>query len=129
MSVRGKGTLFLIPTNLASPFAANAILPADVIATVRRLDHFIAENAKTARAFLKALDFPRPLQEVAIAELNDAEPDRCIELDQARTLYRDVLDKLGFRDWAFTTDGYVYTESNPCIQVAFLRDRHSRVAG
>lgn len=60
----------------------------------------------------------------AIAELNDAEPDRCIELDQARTLYRDVLDKLGFRDWAFTTDGYVYTESNPCIQVAFLRDRH-----
>lgn len=71
MSVRGKGTLFLIPTNLASPFAANAILPADVIATVRRLDHFIAENAKTARAFLKALDFPRPLQEVAIAELNE----------------------------------------------------------
>ena len=39
-----------------------------------RLDYFVAENAKTARAFLKliAIDHPlaKPLQEIDIAELN-----------------------------------------------------------
>lgn len=71
MNTTAKGTLFLIPTNLSSPFSAAAILPADVIATALRLDHYIAENAKTARAFLKGLGIARPLQEISISELNE----------------------------------------------------------
>ena len=65
-----SGTLYLIPTNLALPVDANTILPRDVIAIALKLDHYIAENAKTARAFLKAIGTTRPLQEISIQELN-----------------------------------------------------------
>ena len=65
------GTLFLIPVNLSEPFLAEAILPQAVIATALRLDFYVAENAKTARAFLKAVGIQRPLQEVSIQELNE----------------------------------------------------------
>ncbi|MBS0308900.1 MAG: SAM-dependent methyltransferase [Proteobacteria bacterium] len=73
------GTLYLIPNtlgpadgNTADPLAA--LIPAEVQARTARLDYFIAENAKTTRAFLKliAIQHPlaRPLQEITIAELN-----------------------------------------------------------
>lgn len=65
------GSLFLIPTNLAEPVLAGAILPQEVIAVARRLNHYIAENAKTARAFLKSIGIGRPLAEISIAELNE----------------------------------------------------------
>jgi 16S rRNA (cytidine1402-2'-O)-methyltransferase len=64
------GTLYLIPTNLSEGFTPRSVLPDDVISTALRLDHYIAENAKTARAFLKALGITRPLQQVSITELN-----------------------------------------------------------
>lgn len=72
------GTLFLIPNTLgptdATPGALNHVLPGQVQAITSQLGYFVAENAKTARAFLKlvALDHPlsRPLQEIRIAELN-----------------------------------------------------------
>lgn len=63
-----SGTLYLLPCPIAEgPLAA--ALPADVIALARRLDHFLVENAKSARAFLKALEHPRPLRELAITEI------------------------------------------------------------
>ncbi|MBL0122349.1 MAG: SAM-dependent methyltransferase [Betaproteobacteria bacterium] len=70
MNTNKRGTLFLIPVNLSEPFAPGVILPEEVIAIALRLDFYIAENAKTARAFLKALGVARPLQEVSIRELN-----------------------------------------------------------
>ncbi len=74
-----RGTLYLIPTNLSDPFAPAAILPTDVIGTALRLDHYVAENAKSARAFLKLLGISRPLQEVSIAELNERTPANELE--------------------------------------------------
>ncbi len=65
-----RGTLYLIPTHLALPISAEAILPHDVISVALQLNHYIAENAKTARAFLKAIGTKRPLQEISIQELN-----------------------------------------------------------
>ena len=72
------GTLYLIPNTLgpteAAPNALSHVLPGQVQAITSRLGYFVAENAKTARAFLKlvAIDHPlaRPLQEIRIAELN-----------------------------------------------------------
>ena len=72
------GTLYLIPNTLgsteAAPGALSHIIPEQVQALTARLDYFVAENAKTARAFLKliAIDHPlaRPLQDIEIAELN-----------------------------------------------------------
>ncbi|MDL2355084.1 MAG: SAM-dependent methyltransferase [Pseudomonadota bacterium] len=72
------GTLYLIPNTLGStdavPGALDHVIPRHVQALTARLDYFVAENAKTARAFLKlvAIDHPlaRPLQEIEMAELN-----------------------------------------------------------
>ena len=64
------GTLYLIPSNLSDPFVPAQILPAAVIATAIRLNHYVAENAKAARAFLKRIGVERPLLEISILELN-----------------------------------------------------------
>ncbi len=64
-----RGTLFLIPTNLSASFSPDNILPREVTAIAMRLDHYIAENAKTARAFLKTLGVTRPLRDISICEL------------------------------------------------------------
>jgi len=73
------GTLYLIPNLLGAPAAADegllaASIPETVIADTAKLSHFIAENAKTTRAYLKLVSrrvaLARPLQEIQIAELN-----------------------------------------------------------
>lgn len=62
------GTLFLLPCPIATS-PADAVLPAEVMQTARRLDYFLAENAKSTRAFLKAVGHPRPLRELTIVEI------------------------------------------------------------
>lgn len=83
------GKLYLIPTNLADPFIPTSILPNNVISTALTLNHYIAENAKTARAFLKAIGISRPLQEVSIFEL-DKHLNQA-ENDSAHTLLAPLL--------------------------------------
>lgn len=67
------GTLYLLPVGLDSPGdepgAWEHWLPAATRATACRLQHFVVENAKTARASLKALGHPTPLRELDIREL------------------------------------------------------------
>ena len=64
------GILYAIPTPLGGS-AADA-LPQSVLATVRTLQYFVVENAKTARAFLKEAGMPCPIQDLEISVL---EPD------------------------------------------------------
>lgn len=73
------GILFLIPNTLGPTDADQTdplalLLPTEVQTIALGLDYFIAENAKTTRAFLKLLSIRRPLacplQEITIAELN-----------------------------------------------------------
>lgn len=73
------GVLYLIPNALGPTDAAHAdpfasVLPVEVQALAARLEYFIAENAKTTRAFLKTIairhPLAKPLQEIIIAELN-----------------------------------------------------------
>ncbi len=68
------GTLFLIPTTLGDSVLA-AVIPQEVQQRVRMLDHFVAENPKTARAYLKQIGATKPLQELRIATLNEHTPD------------------------------------------------------
>lgn len=49
---------------------AVAVLPGPVVACAQRLTHFVAEDAKSARAFLKSLPANLPLQQLVISELN-----------------------------------------------------------
>lgn len=65
-----KGALYLIPVPLGdSPL--DHILPSEVRSIALRLDHFVAENAKSARAFLKQLPCAKPIQQIEISELNE----------------------------------------------------------
>lgn len=67
------GTLFLLPT-LVADTAVEDVLPAHTIDVARRLDYFLAEDAKAARAFLKAVGHPRPIRDIDIVEIGHA-PD------------------------------------------------------
>ena len=62
------GTLYLIPVPLG-PSAPQDSLTPGALATIRPLSHFIVEQAKTARAFLKAAGTDKPLQELELKEL------------------------------------------------------------
>ncbi len=74
------GKLYLIPVPLGSSPVAE-VLPAAVINRARKLKHFVAENAKSARAFLKSLPTETPLQQIDIRELNEHTlPDALPEL-------------------------------------------------
>ncbi len=73
------GNLYLIPVPLG-PTAPQESLPANVLATIRPLTHFVVEQAKTARAFLKAAGTNLPLQELQLQELN--EHTKANELDR-----------------------------------------------
>lgn len=65
-----SGTLYLIPVPLGSN-NPREVLPAPVFERIRPLTHFVVENAKSARAFLKAAGTDVPLQELALQELNE----------------------------------------------------------
>jgi len=72
------GRLLLVPNTLDFGVAGEAsplqdVLPMGVVQTAARLTHWVAENAKTARAFLKRVDvlapLAVPLQQMQIVEL------------------------------------------------------------
>ena len=64
------GTLYLIPVPLG-PVSPQDNLHPNILATIRPLTHFVVEQAKSARAFLKAAGTDLPLQELQLDELNE----------------------------------------------------------
>lgn len=64
------GTLYLIPVPLG-PVSPQDNLHPNILRTIRPLTHFVVEQAKTARAFLKAAGTDLPLQELHLEELNE----------------------------------------------------------
>lgn len=72
-----NGTLYLIPVPLG-PVSPDTCLPPDTLAVARRLEHFVVERAKTARAHLKAMGHPQPIQSLQIEELNEHTPPTAI---------------------------------------------------
>ena len=70
MSERPRGTLYLIPVALGGSNAA-VLTPPATIDAAHKLRTFIAENAKPARAFLKSIAHPRPLQELRFHTLDE----------------------------------------------------------
>jgi 16S rRNA (cytidine1402-2'-O)-methyltransferase len=73
--------LYAIPTPLGGAPAES--LPQDVIQKVKSLRDFVVENAKSARAFLGALDMP--VRELNIRVIGD-EPDPLAPLREKRAL-------------------------------------------
>lgn len=69
-----SGTLYLLPSPISTD-SLRAALPADVLNLARRIEHFLVEDAKTARAFLKQLDHPKSLRELSIVEIGHTPRD------------------------------------------------------
>jgi len=74
-------TLYCIPTPLGG--APREALPGPAITTIRSLGDFVVENAKSARAFLGALDMP--VRELNIKVIGEA-PDPLAPLRDKRSL-------------------------------------------
>ena len=68
------GTLYLIPSPLGES-ALDAILPEQVRAIAARLDTFVVEHPKTARAFLKQIVTHTPLQQLNLMVLDEHTPE------------------------------------------------------
>jgi len=64
------GTLYLIPTPLGET-SLDLVLPEETRRIATRLSHFVVEQAKTARAFLKQVGTDMPLQQLQLSELNE----------------------------------------------------------
>ena len=118
------GTLYLIPNTLgttdASPEALSHIIPEHVQAITARLDYFVAENAKTARGFLKliAIGHPlaKPLQEIEIAELNVNTP--------AAALTDLLAPLLAGRDAGLVSEAGVPAVADPGADLVRLAHQH-----
>jgi 16S rRNA (cytidine1402-2'-O)-methyltransferase len=104
------GTLYLVPTPLdfgcipegQAPTALDLLLPRETVQVAAGLTHWIAENAKSTRAFLKRVDVVQslavPLQALHIVELprlahkkGDHAPASAGDA-QARTLLAPALE-------------------------------------
>jgi len=71
-----RGALLLLPTLLGG-VAPERALPTETIALARATTMFLAENAKSARAFLKAIAHPAPMASLAVSEIgHDPDPRR-----------------------------------------------------
>ena len=118
------GTLYLIPNTLGptepTPEALSHIIPDQVQALTARLDYFVAENAKTARGFLKliALRHPlaKPLQEIEIAELNVNTP--------AAALAGLLAPLLAGRDAGLVSEAGVPAVADPGADLVRLAHQH-----
>ena len=69
-----RGKLLLVPVGIGAT-NASAMLPTDTLKQINALDYFIAERAKTARAYLKSIGFVKAMASVQIAELNKHESE------------------------------------------------------
>ncbi len=95
------GTLWLVPNtlDLGTPGATGAdlraVLPQGVIEVAARLGHWVCENAKTTRAFLKRVDavtpLAQPLQALDIRELPRPPKGRASEAPDLRPLLAPAL--------------------------------------
>lgn len=63
------GTLYFIPVTMGAD-NINQVLPLDVVSITQRLDEFIVENEKTARHFLGAIKYPKPIRDIRFKTLN-----------------------------------------------------------
>ena len=68
-----QAALYLIPVNISSAATA-AVMPQENMETARRIKHFIVENVRTARRFLKSVDPGIDIDSITFTELSEHTP-------------------------------------------------------
>ena len=69
-----QAALYLIPVNISSAATA-AVMPQENMETARRIKHFIVENVRTARRFLKSVDPGIDIDSITFTELSEDTPE------------------------------------------------------
>ncbi len=110
-----RGTLFLVPSTLGEGEPGN-VLPEPVIKTIRGLDSFIAEEPRSARAFLRRVGLERQLAEIRIDVLNEH-----TDIRELPRLLEPALD--GQRIGLLSEAGYP-TLADPGSELVALAHRH-----
>ncbi len=110
-----SGTLYLVP-NLLGDMPAELAIPAGVAVIIRRLDYFVAENAKSARAFLKIMASQHALQAIDIRELDVNTPGAALA-----GLLQPILDG---RDGGLLSEAGVPAVADPGATLVGLAHRH-----
>jgi len=64
------GTLFLIPSVIAENTSDAAIPPANLV-LINSIDHFIVEEERTSRRFLKSIGYCKPLNDLKLSVMNE----------------------------------------------------------
>jgi 16S rRNA (cytidine1402-2'-O)-methyltransferase len=67
----GPGRLFLVPAWLSADTPPEHAVPASALACIRTLQHFVVEDAKSARRYLAACGHPKPIRELSFAKLDE----------------------------------------------------------
>lgn len=70
MPEQPRGRLYLIPVGLGGHDVV-ALIPPATLEVARRLQTYAAENAKSARGFLKAVGHPLPLRQIVLHQLDE----------------------------------------------------------
>lgn len=113
------GTLYLLPNTLGPGGALSAVIPDPVLHRIASLDYFVAENAKSARAHLKAVGavhpLTHPIQDIRIEEL-DVNTD-------AATLPRLLEPLLDGKDAGLLSEAGVPAVADPGANLVRLAHR------
>jgi 16S rRNA (cytidine1402-2'-O)-methyltransferase len=72
------GRLFLVPAWLSEDTPPQRAVPEGTLARLRMLEHFVVEDAKSARRYLAACGHPKPIREITFAELNEHTPPSAV---------------------------------------------------
>ncbi len=108
------GTLYLLP-NRISESAPEEELPEGTLTIARTCNYFLAENAKSARSYLKAIGHPKPISELKVVEIGH-EPD----LSKVSEWLKPVIDG---------SNASIVSESgSPCVAdpgAAIVREAHA----
>ena len=111
-----RGRLWLVPAPIGAPGDAPAVLPAATLAAIARLEVFIVENARSARAFLRELPLARPLQEIEMLEWN--------EHSRAEDLPRTLAPLLAGRDVGLVSEAGCPAVADPGADLVAAAHQH-----
>ena len=73
-----RGKLFLVPVTLGPIDSSSKVLPDYNLTVVSTLQNFIVEQVRSARRFLSAVGYPKPIDDINFMELNKHTRDKDI---------------------------------------------------
>ncbi|HTT37464.1 MAG TPA: SAM-dependent methyltransferase [Burkholderiales bacterium] len=113
------GTLYVVPCTLGDSDPSH-VLPPATLNIVRGLERFVAEEPKSARAFLKRAGIRRPLREILIEAFNQQTDRRGLP-----ALLQPLLD--GFDLGLLSEAGYPAVADPGAELIALAQERGLRV--